>query len=132
METPGFVADWGILTKEWFVAAWTAATVDWIASKVPVQPGIIGTLLSTAQLAAVVSIVSGLTGLLGKKTASEFITDNWFLYNVIWSMSPTATMRLMSGYTKFHRILYGTSPLPRPATGPACADGKCAEHKLDK
>jgi hypothetical protein len=94
-----------------------------------VQPGIIGTLLSTAQLAATVSIISGITGLFGQKTASEFITDNWFLYNVIWAMSPTATSRLTRGYVKFHRILYGSNPLPKMVVDSRCPDGKCGEPK---
>lgn len=124
MASAGFVSDWAILTKEWVIAAWISATVDWIASKVPVQPGLIGTLLSTAQLAATVSIISGVTDFFSQKASDPF------LYIVIWTMSPTATSRLTRGYTKFHRILYGSAPLPKLAAGPQCPDGKCNEHKV--
>lgn len=125
MEAPGWLNEWGILTKEWVIGALCSATLDWIASKIPVQPGILATLLSTAQLATAVSIVGGVSGLFGEKTASQFITENWFLYNVIWTMSPTATSRLVSGYTRFHRILYGSAPLPTISAAAECADGKC-------
>lgn len=124
-QQPGWLAEWGILTKEWVIGALVSATLDWIASKVPVQPGIIATLLSTAQLATSVSIVSSISALFGEKTASQFVSENWFLYNVIWTMSPTATSRLVSSYTRFHRILYGTAPIPRLSTAGPCADGKC-------
>lgn len=124
-QQPGWLSEWGILTKEWMIGAFVSATLDWIASKVPVQPGIVATLLSTAQLATTVSIVSSISGLFGEKTASQFITENWFLYNVIWTMSPTATSRLVSSYTRFHRILYGTAPLPTLSMAASCADGKC-------
>ncbi len=130
MSQPGWLSEWGILTKEWVIGALCSATLDWIASKVPVQPGIVATLLSTAQLATTVFLVGSISGFFGEKTASQFITENWFLYNVVWTMSPTATSRLVSGYTRFHRILYGSTPLPSFAAGPACADGKCGEHKL--
>ncbi len=124
-QQPGWLNEWGILTKEWVIGAFVSATLDWVASKVPVQPGIIATLLSTAQLATTVGIVSGLSGLFGERTASQFITENWFLYNVIWTMSPTATSRLVSSYTRFHRILYGTAPLPQLSTVAPCVGGKC-------
>lgn len=132
MSSPGWLNEWGILTKEWVIGAFCAATLDWIASKVPVQPGIIGTLFSTAQLATTVALVSSISGLFGERTASQFITENWFLYNVIWTMSPTATSRLVSGYTRFHRILYGNAPMPRLVSGPSCADGKCDDLKIKK
>ena len=131
MATPGWLNEWGILTKEWMVGAFCAATLDWIGSKVPVQPGIIGTLFSTAQLATTVMLVFSITNLFGENTASQFITENWFLYNVIWTMSPTATTRLTSGYMRFHRILYGSAPMPKFVSGPSCADGKCTEQKVN-
>lgn len=130
MASPGWLTEWGILTKEWVIGAFVAKTIDWVASKVPVSPGIIGTLFSTAQLATAVALVSGISGFFGERTASQFITENWFLYNVIWTMSPTATTRLISGYNRFHRILYGNAPLPQFVSGPGCADGKCTEQKI--
>ncbi len=132
MASPGWLNEWGILTKEWIIGAFCAATLDWIGSKVPIQPGIIGTLFSTAQLATTVALVTSISGLFGEKTASQFITENWFLYNVIWTMSPTATSRLVSSYTRFHRILYGNAPLPSFVSGTSCADGKCTEQKINK
>ena len=129
MENVGWFSEWGTLTKEWVIGAFCAATLDWIASKVPLQPGMISTLLSTAQLAATVALVRGMSGFFGEGDNSSL---NCFPYVVIWAMSPTATSRLISGYTRFHRILYGTAPLPTYVAGTVCADGKCDEHKLAK
>lgn len=128
MASPNWITEWGILTKEWIVGAFCAATLDWIASKVPLRPGLIATLFSTAQLATTVTVTNMASGLLGDKSASQFLTENWFLFNVIWQMSPTAVHRLTGGYTKFHRILYGTTPLPSQVIG-GCVDGNCNTDK---
>ena len=132
MANVGWFTEWGTLTKEWVIGAFCAATLDWVASKVPLQPGLIATLFSTAQLAASMAMVSGLSGIFGIKSEEELLSQSCFAVVVIWAMSPTATSRLMSGYTRFHRILYGTSPIPTYPAGNACADGKCGEQKLVK
>lgn len=130
MSNPGWLSEWGILTKEWVIGAFCAATLDWVGSKIPLQPGIVATLLSTAQLATTVALVSSLSSFFGEKTVTQFVTENWFLYNVIWTMSPTATSRLVRSYAKFHRILYSSAPLPTAMAAAGCADGKCTEPKL--
>jgi hypothetical protein len=127
MADAGWFTEWGIFTKEWVIGAFCSATLDWMVSKVPVRPGIIATLLSTAQLATSVSFVYAISNFFGKTTTSQFMSDNWFLFNVIWMMSPTATSRLMSSYARFHRILYGSAPLPEFVSGKSCADGKCKQ-----
>lgn len=130
MANVGWFNEWTIFTKEWIIGAFCSATIDWIAGKVPLRPGIVATLFSTAQLATTVGIVYSFSNIFGSTTASQFMADNWFLFNVIWMMSPTATSRLTSSYIRFHRILYGTAPLPEPPSGPSCADGKCNEQKV--
>lgn len=128
MSEGSWISEWGVLTKEWVIGAFVSATLDWIASKVKFSPGLIATLFSTAQLATTVMLIKSVTGLFGERTASQFVTENWFLFNVVWQMSPTAVSRLTGGYTKFHRILYGNAPLPQSIAG--CADGKCATNKI--
>lgn len=124
MASPGWLNEWGILTKEWVIGSFCAATIDWIAAKVPVQPGIIGTLFSTAQLATAALLAASISGIFGESNVDSF-SPRWLQYNVIWTMSPTATSRLISSYTRFHRILYGNAPIPKTVMGSTCADGKC-------
>lgn len=129
MSGMSWMSDWGTLTKEWLIGAFCAGTIDWISSKIPLQNGILAILLSTAQLATTVTLVSALASMFGEKTQEQFIVNNWFLYNVVWTMSPTAVRRLTSTYAKYHRIFYGSEPLPKQvltATSSNCADGKCS------
>lgn len=122
----GWFSEWGLLTKEWIIGAFCAATIDWIASKVPVRNGIFATLLSTAQLTTTYFLVNSLRGLLGSRRDVIYIADNWLLFNTIWTMSPTAVRRLTSSYRKLHVILYGSATIPQTAVvGANCATGNC-------
>ena len=123
MSTQSWISEWGNLTKDWIFGSFAAATLDWISAKVPVQPGIVALLLSTAQIATAFALSRSFLGILGVNELS--ISEQSFLCLIVWSMSPTATHRLTSTYTRFHRILFGSSPLPAMISGPSCVDGKC-------
>ncbi len=126
----GWFSEWGLLTKEWIVGAFCAATLDWVSSKIPVRNGIFATLLSTAQLTTTYFLVNSLRGLLGSRRDVIYIADNWLLFNTIWTMSPTAVNRLNSSYRKLHMILYGSATIPQSAVvGANCATGNCEAKK---
>jgi hypothetical protein len=115
------------LTKEWVIGAFCAATMDWMASKVPVHNGIFATLLSTAQLTTTYFLVNTLRSfIVGSpvKNINNF-TDNWLLFNTIWTMSPKAVSRLSGSYRKLHVILYGSGTIPASQIASSCASGKC-------
>ena len=123
----GWFGEWSLLTKEWVIGAFCAATMDWMASKVPVHNGIFATLLSTAQLTTTYFLVNSLRGfLIGSEQVKNInnFADNWMLFNTIWTMSPKAVSRLTGSYRKLHVILYGSAPIPQTITA-ACVDGKC-------
>lgn len=125
MSGSGFFNEWGRLTMEWSVSAFCAATVDWIASKIPVRNGIFATLLSTAQLTTTYYLTNSLSGLFGNERKEMiFYADTWVVFNTIWMMSPTATNRLTASYRKLHMILYGSGPMPKAVSG-GCQDGQC-------
>lgn len=122
----GWFSEWGLLTKEWVIGAFCAATLDWMASKIPIRNGIFATLLSTAQLTTTYFLVNGLRGLLGTGRRDViYLADNWLLFNTIWTMSPTAVNRLSGSYRKLHMILYGSAPLPQTLVPGACTTGNC-------
>jgi hypothetical protein len=122
----GWFGEWALLTKEWVIGAFCAATMDWMASKIPVRNGIFATLLSTAQLATTFVLVNAMRDFISgeKVTNINNFSDNWLLFNTIWMMSPTATNRMMGSYRKFHRILYGSATIPT-TSAVACATGNC-------
>ena len=120
----GWFLEWGLLTKEWVIAAFCSATMDWIAAKIPIRNGIFATLLSTAQLTTTYFLVNGLRGLLDTRRDVIYLADNWLLFNTIWTMSPTAVNRLSSSYRKLHVILYGPATIPQAAIS-NCATGNC-------
>jgi len=124
--TRGWFGEWALLTKEWVIGAFCAATIDWAASKIPVRNGIFATLLSTAQLTTTYFLVNSLRGLLNSNRDVIYFADNWLLFNTIWTMSPTAVNRLSSSYRKLHVILYGQATIPQAAiVGGNCATGNC-------
>lgn len=128
--TRGWFGEWALLTKEWVIGAFCAATLDWITSKIPVRNGVFATLLSTAQLTTTYFLVNGLRGFFGTRRDVIYLADNWLLFNTIWTMSPTAVHRLTSSYRKIHVILYGSATIPQTAVvGSGCATGNCEEKK---
>lgn len=129
MASSGFFNEWGKLTLEWCVGAFCAATIDWIASKIPVRNGIFATLISTAQLTITYYLANSLSGLFGNdRGALVNYADSWVVFNTIWTMSPTAIYRLTSSYRKLHMILYGSAPVPK-ALSDNCVSGKCSDNK---
>lgn len=127
----GWFGEWALLTKEWVIGAFCAATLDWMASKIPVRNGIFATLLSTAQLTTTYFLVNMFRGMLGSERRDVvYLADNWLLFNTIWTMSPTAVHRLSSSYRKLHVILYGSATIPQTAVvGGNCATGNCEDKK---
>lgn len=128
VATRGWFGEWTLLTKEWVIGAFCAATMDWMVSKVPVRNGIFATLLSTAQLTTTYFLVNALRNFIsgGEEIRNiNSFSDNWLLFNTIWTMSPTAVSRLTSSYRKIHVILYGPVPVTQAAVTTGCADGNC-------
>ncbi len=83
----GWFGEWALLTKEWVIGAFCAATLDWMASKVPIRNGIFATLLSTAQLTTAYFLINGLRGLLGTGGRDViYIADNWLftVFKYVW------------------------------------------------
>lgn len=114
---------YGKLLEEWCMAAFASATLDWIASKIPVRNGIFATLLSIGQLTCAFVLTNSLLGIFksGSNRLLSF-SDNWLSYNTIIIMSPTAVNRLTNSYKKLHMILYGPARIPQP---PSCPSGNC-------
>lgn len=134
LSSRGWFGEWALLTKEWVIGAFCAATMDWMVSKVPVRNGIFATLLSTAQLATTFFLVNSLRNFIagGEVKSINNFADNWLLFNTIWTMSPTAVSRLTGSYRKLHVILYGpaqiTPVVPTTTTAvviPSCPSGSC-------
>lgn len=123
VESRSFFGQYGQLLKEWCVSAFCSATLDWIASKIPVRNGIFATLLSIGQLTCDVFLINVLLGVLGDSNSRLLmLTDNWLAYNTIILMSPTAVNRLSNSYKKLHFILYGPGRIPQPSD---CSTGTC-------
>lgn len=116
------VGEYGELLKEWCISAFCSATLDWIASKIPVRNGIFATLLSIGQLTCAFMAINMFNGFVGAEGLLH-ITDNWLAYNTIIIMSPTAVSRLTNSYMKLHFILYGPGKIPQGTT--SCASGNC-------
>src|ERR1051325_6216327 len=126
-----FMGSYSQLLKEWCVSAFCAATIDWIASKIPIRNGIFATLLSIGQLTVSFLAVNMMLGLVGGGFAPlklVHITDNWLAYNTIIIMSPTAINRLTNSYKKLHFILYGPGKIPQVPTD--CASGNCGTSNI--
>lgn len=128
IETRSVFGEYTVLLKEWCVAAFCSATLDWIASKIPVRNGIFATLLSIGQLTISFVTTNSMLSLFGGAPGALFyLSDNWLAYNTIIIMSPTAISRLTDSYRKLHFILYGPGRIPQPA---ACASGNCGTSTI--
>jgi hypothetical protein len=122
---------YGQFLKEWCVSAFCAATLDWIASKIPVRNGIFATLLSIGQLTMAFMATNTLMGLFGESSGRfTYVTDGWLSYQTIILMSPTAINRLTSSYMKLHFILYGPGKIPQPPVSD-CATGNCSTSTVE-
>lgn len=122
----GWFGEWALFTREWVIGAFCAGTIDWMAGKIPVHNGIFATLLSTAQLSTTFFLVNSLRGFIAGEQVKNInnFSDNWILFNTIWTMSPKAVSRLTGSYRKLHMILYGSSSIP-VTSNLACASGEC-------
>jgi hypothetical protein len=130
IEARGFFGEYGQLLSEWCVSAFCSATLDWIASKIPVRNGIFATLLSIGQITCAFYTSSWLLNLIDPGPDKVlYIGDNWLAYNTIILMSPTAIQRLTTSYNKLHFILYGPGMIPTPP-GSDCASGNCSTTDL--
>lgn len=119
---------YGNLLEQWCMAALPSATLDWVASKIPVRNGIFATLLSIAQLTCSFILTNSMLGIFKSGTNRlSFFSDNWLAYNTIIIMSPTAINRLSNSYMKLHIILYGPGKIPQP---PSCASGNCGTSEV--
>jgi len=128
-DTRTIFGQYGELLKEWCVSAFCSATLDWVASKIPVRNGIFATLLSIGQLTCAFVSVNAMMGFFGGEgTGLLHITDNWLAYNTIVLMSPTAINRLTSSYQKLHFILYGPGRIPQVPS--SCASGNCGTSNI--
>lgn len=128
-ETRGFMGTYGQLLKEWCVASFCAASLDWVASKVPVRNGIFATLISIGQLSAALLSVNAIMGLFsGAPDRLYYYTDTWLSYNTILIMSPTAVSRLSNSYKKLHFILYGPGKIPSGTNN--CPSGNCGTSNI--
>jgi len=127
VQSRGWFGEWALLTKEWVIGAFCAATMDWMVSKVPVHNGIFATLLSTAQLTTTYFLVNTLRGFISGSEVKNInnFADTWLLFNTIWTMSPRAVARLTGSYRKLHVILYGSGTIPQTAKI-ECASGNCS------
>ena len=114
------IGEYGELLKEWCIAAFCSATLDWVASKIPIRNGIFATLLSIGQITCSFMLINMFNGVFGEE-ALLHITDNWLAYNTIIIMSPTAINRLTNSYMKLHFILFGPGTIPQ-----TCTTGNCA------
>lgn len=129
-DSRSFFGQYSQLLKEWCLSAFCSATMDWMASKIPVRNGIFATLLSIGQLTITFYTYNYLSMLFGEtQVKSFFLADNWLAYNTILLMSPTATQRLSSSYRKLHFILYGPGRIP--VTPSDCASGNCNLPQTD-
>lgn len=126
-EPRSIFGEYSELLKEWCVAAFCSATLDWVASKIPVRNGIFATLLSIGQITFAFYAVNATMGFFSSKGGLLHITDNWLAYNTIILMSPTAINRLTSSYQKLHFILYGPGRIPQ---APSCASGNCGTSNI--
>lgn len=123
VETRSIFGEYTVLLKEWCVAAFCSATLDWIASKIPVRNGIFATLLSIGQLTLSFVTINTMMSLFDSGPGGlSYLADNWLAYNTIIIMSPTAISRLTDSYRKLHFILYGPGRIPQ---APSCTTGNC-------
>lgn len=133
----GWFGEWALITKQWCVGAFVAATLDWMASKVPVHNGIFATLLSTAQLTTAYFLANAFRGFITNGSNVRSVTnfnDNWVLFFAIWQMSPKAVSRLSGSYRKLHIILYGQGTLPSMPSTTALVNGagECKSGSCNK
>jgi len=123
---------YGQLLKEWCVSAFCSASLDWIASKIPMRNGIFATLLSIGQLTLAYVSINMVMGMLnGRQSGLLYISDNWLAYNTIIIMSPTAINRLRNSYLKLHFILYGPDKIPQ-LTPTDCTSGNCSAQTMQE
>lgn len=126
-DSRSFFGEYSELLKEWCVSAFCSATLDWIASKIPVRNGIFATLISIAQLTCTFTLTNMALGMFGGAPGKLLhLTDNWLAYNTIILMSPTAMNRLSSSYKKLHFILYGPGMIPQGSASD-CSTGNCSQ-----